>query len=139
MSIIFDLRNETTDWADEINTEIESSFPNYFDENPKVGTKEWWSETDFDISKGKITHVGPLMDEGEIIDVVSIEPVDEDFNGSEISMGCGQPEYTVYREDFWLDKAIAVDKLVETESVVILPTGELDETSIHIETKVRVW
>lgn len=139
MSIIFDLRNESNEWADEINSDIKNGFPDYFKNNPLIGSTEWWNDSEFDLSNGKIKHVGPMVDDGELIDVVSIEPVDEDFNGSDESRGMGQPEYMVYREDFWLNENVSVDKLMESESITILPSGELDDSSIFIETKVRVW
>jgi len=139
MSIIFDLRNEPNDWAIEINKDILASFPNFFDGNPIVGSPEWWDKSEFDSAKGKIKHVGPFIDDGELIDVVSIEPVDENFNGSDEYKGIGQPEYMIYRDDFWLNNVVTVDKLVEIESITICPSGELDELSLYIETKVKVW
>ncbi|MFT5294801.1 MAG: hypothetical protein ACI9YH_000811 [Colwellia sp.] len=139
VSIIFDLRNESSEWADEINSYIKSSFPDYFKTNPLIGYTEWWDNSEFDLSNGKIQHVGPMVEDGELIDVISIDPLDEDFNSSGGSQGVGQPEYMIEREDFWLNDCVTVDKLMESESITILPTGELDEHSIYIETKVRFW
>ena len=138
MTTIFDLRDEPNEWAVEINEDIADNFPDFFENNHRIGSKKWWESTGFDIANGKINHVGPLLDEGELIDVVSIETLDKDFNSSS-PYGGGMPEYIIDRDDFWLHESVAVDKLVETESITIMPSGELDETSIYIETKVRVW
>jgi hypothetical protein len=139
VEVIFDLRQEPKDWADTINNELQNTFPDYFKENSKVGSEEWWENSNFDISNGRITHVGPLMDDGELIDVVVIEPLDEEFNGSSDSRSSGQPDYMVYRSDFWLNENVSPDKTIETESILIMPSGEMDETTIYIETKVKVW
>ena len=133
MSVIFDLRNESEEWAEEINKSIVTSFPNYFDKHPEVGSEEWWLSISLESSNGRITHLGPLLEEGELLDVVVIEPLDDEFNSN------FQPEYMIQRHDYWLHETLAVDKLVETESITLLPSGELDETSIYIETRVRVW
>lgn len=138
MDVIFDLEKESTDWASEINTELQSSFPEFFTEQPHIGTSEWWTLLSSDISKGKITHVGPVLEDGQLYDVVAIEPLDEDLNGAHPGT-MGQPEYSVAREDFWRSDSVREGKLVQIESVTLLPTGELDEHSIYIETKVTVW
>ncbi|GAA0860476.1 hypothetical protein [Aliiglaciecola litoralis] len=138
MTTIFDLRDEPDDWAVEINEDITVNFPDFFENNHRIGSPEWWESTEFDIANGKINHAGPLLDEGELIDVVSIETLDKDYNSAS-PYGGGMPEYVIERDDFWLHESVAVDKLVETESITIMPSGELDETSIYIETKVRVW
>ncbi|MCS4307289.1 hypothetical protein M2404_001616 [Rheinheimera pacifica] len=91
-----------------------------------------------DISKGKITHVGPVVEDGQLYDIVAIEPLDEDLNGAQPG-AIGQPEFSLAREDYWLSDSVREGKFVQIESVTLLPTGELDEHSIYIETKVSVW
>ena len=134
VTIIFDLKSEPREWATYINEEIAAAFPSFFDQNPLVGSDEWWESSEFEITNGKISHAGPLLENGELVDVISIEILDNDYH----SAG-GYPEQLIDREDFWLHEAVAVDKLVETKSITIMPSGELDETSIYLETKVRVW
>ena len=138
MDVIFDLEKESADWASQLNKQLQSSFPEFFTEQPHIGTSEWWASLSPDISKGKITHVGPMLEDGQLYDVVAIEPLDEDLNGTYPS-NMGQPEYLVAREDFWLSDSVREGKLVQIESVTLLPTGELDEYAIYIETKVSVW
>lgn len=138
MDVIFDLEKENADWASELNNELQLSFPEFFSEQPHIGTSEWWDSLSPDISKGKITHVGPMLEDGQLYDVVAIEPLDEDLNGA-YPGSMGQPEYSVPREDFWLSDSVREGKLVQIESVTLLPTGELDEHSIYIEIKVSVW
>ena len=134
VNVIFDLRQEPSNWADAINQELENTFPHYFLGNPKVGSDEWWDNFNFDISNGHITHVGPLLDEGELVDVVVIEQLDEDCNGSS-----DQPDHWINRSGFWLNESVSANKTVETESILIMPSGEMDETALYIETRVRVW
>lgn len=138
MDVIFDLEKESAEWAEEINLELQSSFPEFFASQPPIGTSAWWASLSLDISKGKITYVGPLQQDDQLYDVVAIEPLDEDLNGAFLG-NMGQPEYLVAREDFWLSDRVSEGKLVQVESVTLLPTGELDEHSIHIQTKVSVW
>ncbi|WP_462160166.1 hypothetical protein [Pseudoalteromonas sp. GB56] len=138
MDVIFDLEKDNADWASELNNELQFSFPEFIAKQPHIGTSEWWTSLLPDISKGKITHVGPMLEDGQLYDVVAIEPLDEDLNGA-YPGSMGQPEYTVAREDFWLSDSVREGKLVQIESVTLLPTGELDEHSIYIETKVSVW
>lgn len=138
MDVIFDLKKESSAWASEINNELQSLFPDFFAEQPHIGSSEWWASLSPDVSKGKITHVGPILEDGQLYDVVAIEPLDENLNAAYPST-MGQPEYSVAREDFWLSASVCEGKLVQIESVTLLPTGELDEHSIYIETKVTVW
>ncbi|WP_397472852.1 hypothetical protein [Rheinheimera sp.] len=132
MDVIFDLEKESADWASELNNELQSSFPEFFAEHPHIGTSEWWASLSPDISKGKITHVGPMLEDSQLYDIVAIEPLDGDLNGA-------QPEFSLAREDYWLSDSVREGKYVQIESVTVLPTGELDEHSIYIETKVSVW
>ena len=138
MDVIFDLQKESADWASEINKELASSFPEFFAEHPHLGTTEWWASLSPDISKGKITHVGPVLEDGQLYDVVAIEPVDEDLNGAYPGT-VGQPEFSVGRADFWLSDSVREGRFVQIESVTLQPSGELDEHSIYIETKISVW
>jgi|GEM_PF-1146550 len=138
MDVIFDLEKESTDWASEINNELQSSFPEFFAEDPHIGTSEWWTSLSVDISKGKITQVGPILEDGQLYDVVAIEPLDEDLNGAQPG-AIGQPEFFLAREDYWLSDSVRKGRFVQIESVTLLPSGELDEHSIYIETKVTVW
>lgn len=138
MDVIFDLQKENSDWASEINEGLQSTFPEYFTNSPAVGSNEWWQALFPDISKGKITHVGPMMEDGELLDVISIQPLDEDLNGAPPG-AIGPPEFLLERDDYWLSEHVSEGKYVQTESITILPTGELDEHSIYIETKVSIW
>lgn len=138
MDVIFDLEKDSADWAFEINTELHSSFPEFFAGSPYIGTSEWWASLSPDISKGKITHVGPVVEDGQLYDIVAIEPLDEDQNGAQPG-AIGQPEFSLAREDYWLSDSVREGKFVQIESVTLLPTGELDEHAIYIETKVSVW
>lgn len=134
MEVIFDLEKENADWASELNKELQSSFPEIFTEHPHIGTAEWWSSLSPDILKGNITHVGPFVEDGQLYDIVAIEPLDDDLNSA-----IGQPEFSLVRQDYWLSDSVRVGKFVQIESVTVLPTGELDEHSIHIQTKISVW
>ncbi|PRO72202.1 hypothetical protein C6Y40_18675 [Alteromonas alba] len=90
-----------------------------------------------DVIYGKITHVGNFIEDGEVVDIVSILPLDEDFNGDG-AYSVGQPEFSVLREDFWLNDVVKPEALVQIKSVTVRPTGELDEHSVYIETQVGV-
>ncbi len=136
MDIIFDLKPDS-DWASAFNEEVNKGFPEYFKEHPLIGSDEWWATTEQDISKGRITDVGVSVEDGELMELVTIQPLDNDLNGEDSFLT--QPEYCVHREDFWLHEAVQKDKLVQIKSVTICPTGELDENSIYLETEVAVW
>ena len=138
MDVIFDLEKESTDWAAELNTELESLFPEFFATSPRIGSSAWWAALSPDILKGKITHVGPVIEDNERYDIVAIKALDEDLHGDEFG-GNGQPEYSLLQEDYWLSEHVREGKFVQIESITLLPTGELDEHSIYIETKVTVW
>lgn len=139
MSIIFNIK-DIENWAEEINSELKNDFPEYYAQNPIVGSELWWQETEFELQNGKITHVGEIVDEdGALLDVVTIQPLDKDFNGDYNGGAHGQPEYELYREDFWLNPTVQKDKLVQITSTTIYPSGELDENSIYIEIQVKVW
>lgn len=133
MEVIFDLEKENADWVSELNNELQLSFPEFFTEHRRIGTAEWWSSLSPDISKGKITHVGPIVEDGQLYDIVAIEPLDDDLDAM------GQPEFSLVREDYWLSDSVREGKFVQIESVTVLPTGELDEHSIYIQTKISVW
>lgn len=135
MTIIYSL-HDMEHWADEINADLKKDFPVYFAENPMVGSEQWWQQTEFALQNGRITHVGPSVDEhGDLLDVVTIAPLDEHFNGG----GYGQPEYEMIRENWWLNPLVQKDKLVQMTSTTLCPSGELDEHSIYIVTQVKVW
>jgi len=136
MDIIFDIKS-TNDWASSVNKEIEKDYPEYFATNPKIGSDAWWALIEEDVAKGKITHVGERFEDGQLFDSVDIQPLDDDFSGDESFLS--QPEYSIYREDFWLDESVQQGKLVQIKSVTICPSGELDENSIYLETEVCVW
>lgn len=108
MEVIFDLEKENTDWASDLNKELQSSFPEFFTKHPHICTAEWWSSLSPDISKGKITHVGPVVEDGQLYDIVAIEPLDDDLNGA-----IGQPEFSLAREDYWLSGSVRVGKFVQ--------------------------
>ncbi|BBO27735.1 hypothetical protein AltI4_21230 [Alteromonas sp. I4] len=135
MDIILNLKEEA-DWASELNKDIEQAFPEYFLSNPKLGTPEWWNRIDEETSYGRITHVGEYLEEGELVDVVVIQQLDEELNDG--VYGIPQQEYSVARDDYWLNEAIRVDRLVFIKSVVVYPSGELDEHAIYIETQVAL-
>lgn len=136
MDIIFNLKEEA-DWASELNKDIEQAFPEYFLSNPKLGTPEWWNSIDEEISYGRITHVGEYLEEGELVDVVVIQQLDEELNDDGV-YGIPQQEYSVARDDYWLNEAVRVDRLTFIKSVVVYPSGELDEHAIYIETQVAL-
>lgn len=136
MDIIFNLKEEA-DWASELNKDIELTFPEYFLSNPKLGTPEWWNSIDEEISYGRITHVGEYLEEGELVDVVVIQQLDEELNDDGV-YGIPQQEYSVARDDYWLNEAVRVDRLTFIKSVVVYPSGELDEHAIYIETQVAL-
>ena len=77
MDIILNLKEEA-DWASELNKDIEQRFPEYFLSNPKLGTPEWWNSIDEESSYGRITNVGEYLEEGELVDVVVIQQLDEE-------------------------------------------------------------
>jgi len=140
LTVIFNLKEGCPEWATDLNQELESDFPDYHKQNPKVASQDWWHQTEFDTSNGCIMHVGQVIDEdGDLIDVVEIQPLDENFDGEIQGNGNGQPLYQLDREDFWLDESVTVGKLIQTKSTTICPTGELDEHSIYLETLVKVW
>ena len=136
MDIIFNLKEEA-DWASELNKDIEQMFPEYFLSNPKLGTPEWWNSIDEETSYGRITHVGEYLEEGELVDVVVIQQLDEELNDDGV-YGIPQHEYSVARDDYWLNEAVRVDRLTFIKSVVVYPSGELDEHAIYIETQVAL-
>lgn len=136
MDIIFNLREEA-DWATELNRDIEQTFPEYFLSNPKLGTPEWWNSIEEDTSYGRITHVGEYLEEGEVVDVVVIQQLDEELNGDGL-YDIPKPEYSVDRDDYWLHEAVRVDRLVFIKSLVVCPNGELDEHAIYLETQVAL-
>ncbi len=136
MEVIFELK-KAPEWANEINDEIKSSFSSYFETTPLLGSDAWWDAINEDVINGKITHLGNNVEEGELVDIVSTQPFDEDFNGDG-AHSIGQPEFSVIREDFWLNEAVKPKALVQIKSVTICPSGELDEHSIYIETEVIV-
>jgi len=137
MDVIFDIKADPN-WADSTNAEIIDGFPKYFETNPVIGSAEWWQSAEVDVLRGRITQVGEVFEENELFDVVTIQPLDDDFNGDD-SHGISQPELQYIREDFWEHDAVAVDKLVEISSVTICPSGELDNDAIYVEVGVRVW
>jgi len=140
LTVIFSLKDSDPDWAAELNRELELEFPDFYKSNPLIGSSEWWERTEFDTSNGRIVHVGHVIDEdGDLVDVVEIQPLDENYDGENRGGGNGQPINQIYREDFWLDERVAEGKLIRTESTTVCPTGELDENSIYIETLVKVW
>ena len=104
--------------------------------NPKLGTPEWWNSIDEETSYGRITHVGACLEEGELVDVVVIQQLDEELNDG--VYGIPQQEYSVARDDYWLNEAVRVDRLTFIKSVVVYPSGELDEHAIYIETQVAL-
>ncbi len=136
MDIIFNLREEA-DWASELNRDIEQTFPEYFLSNPRLGTPEWWNSIEEDTSYGRITYVGEYLEEGEVLDVVIIQELDEELNGDGV-YDIPKPEYCVERDDYWLNEAVRVDRLVFIKSVVVHPSGELDEHAIYVETEVAL-
>lgn len=136
MDVIFELKNEP-EWANEINDDKKASFPEYYATNPLIGSEAWWESINEDVINGKITHVGNFIEDGEVVDIVSILPLDEDFNGDG-AYSVGQPEFSVLREDFWLNDVVKPEALVQIKSVTVRPTGELDEHSVYIETQVGV-
>ena len=85
--------------------------------NPKLGTPEWWNSIDEETSYGRITHVGACLEEGELVDVVVIQQLDEELNDG--VYGIPQQEYSVARDDYWLNEAVRVDRLVFIKSVVV--------------------
>lgn len=137
MDVIFDIKSDL-DWASLINDEIQKEFPEYFSSNPVIGSAEWWELQKEDITNGKITHVGEVLEDGELLDIVVIQPLDENFDGDH-PYTASQPEFSVYREDFWASELVKKDKLVRIKSITICPSGELDEHSIYLETEVCVW
>jgi len=71
-----------------------------------------------------------------LVDVVVIQQLDEELNDG--VYGIPQQEYSVARDDYWLNEAVRIDRLVFIKSVVVYPSGELDEHAIYIETQVAL-
>lgn len=136
MVVIFDIKSDK-DWASSINEEIQNDFPNFFVSNLLIGSDDWWATVEVDITKGRITHVGHQLEDGELIDVVNVQPLDDDLNGDDYL--ASQPELSFLRESYWLHKSVQTDKLLQIKSVTICPSGELDENALYIETEICVW
>lgn len=136
MDVLFDIRDDEA-WAKQLNDEIQQDFPDYFKTNPLIGTEQWWKEIEEELTNGRITFVGERVEDGELINVIDIQPLDDEFAGDEHFLS--QPEYSIFREGYWLNEAVQSGKLVQFKSVTICPSGELDENAIYIEIEVRVW
>ncbi len=77
--------------------------------------------------------MGPIVEEGALFDVVSIQPLNDDLNVTYETL------FSIERKGFWKSHHVNVGKFVQITSTTICPNGEIDEHAIYVETKVGVW
>jgi len=79
MSVIFDLKESSAEWADSVNESLVESWPEYINEHGKVGSDGWWKDYDSGLipkvqKSGVVSFIGKRQDFlNEEWDTVEIE------------------------------------------------------------------